>query len=105
MMNYFTINPYTATPHPQQVFVVESIKPLAPPPMEIISFNTDGTQPKKRAGRKRKEPTPDMSFAVDQTVFQQLQQAPMLDNSRSMEEESPNSNSSSEDDERATKRR
>jgi hypothetical protein len=103
MMNYFTINPYTATPHPQQVFVVENIKPLAPPPMEIL-FNTDGTQPKKRAGRKRKEPTPDTSYVVDQTMFQQ-QQASMLDNSSSNEQASPNSASTSDDDERATKRR
>jgi hypothetical protein len=103
MMNYFTINPYTATPHPQQVFVVENIKPLAPPPMEIL-FNTDGTQPKKRAGRKRKEPTPDTSYVVDQTMFQQ-QQSSMLDNSCSNEQASPNSASTSDDDERATKRR
>ena len=102
MMNYFTINPYTATPHPQQVFVVENIKPLAPPPMEIL-FNTDGTQPKKRAGRKRKEPTPDTSYVVDQTMFHQ--QSSILDNSSSNEQASPNSASTSDDDERATKRR
>lgn len=104
MMNYFTINPYTASPHPQQVFVVENIKPLTAPPMEtLITFNADGTQPKKRAGRKRKEPeVVPTNFVVDQMT---LNQPPMLDNSGSFEQLSPNSSSTSDDDERAAKRR
>ncbi len=103
-MNYFTINPYTASPHPQQVFVVENIKPLTTPPMEtLITFNADGTQPKKRAGRKRKEPLP--NTFVDQMALNLVQQPPMLDNSGSFEQLSPSSASTSDEDERAAKRR
>jgi len=102
MMNYFTINPYTATPHPQQVFVVETIKQLAALPMEI-TFNVDGTQPKKR-GRKRNEPVADAVVVMDQAVTKQ-RPSPMLDNSGSFEQLSPNSTSDEYKDERATKRR